>query len=308
MLKFAVLTTDGNLFNRICQSFSDFSDNAIEYRRFRDDIALSRAITRDNYDAIFVDASNGIDSTHAVVAHRACYDDRRAALIVVGEFADRSSIERAFSEGADDVVLAPFNPGELAARTRLALRRIQSATPPHADDFLSFGRYRLDRRASAVHIDAHSVRLTVREFAIAWLLFSRAGEYVSRRQMAAAIWGGAEDIVGRTLEQHIYKLRKKLDLNGAAGVHLRTRYGHGYRIELTGSAGDGDAQPNASSSADADGDGDAEAAADTADTIDEAQAVGARLPWAIASSWQGAVLPLYSVSETLACVCMPRRG
>lgn len=240
-MKFAVLTTNGNLFNRICQCFSDFSDTgatsvtadeAIECRRFRDDTALSRAIARDDFDVIFVDASSGIESMHAALAHRACYDDRRAALIFVGEFADRSSIERAFNAGADDIVMAPLNPGELTARTRLALRRIQSASPAHADDSLTLGAYRLDRRASLVQIDTRSVRLTVREFAITWLLFSRANEYVSRKQIAGAIWGSTEDIVGRTLEQHIYKLRKKLQLNGAAGVRLRTRYAHGYRIEL----------------------------------------------------------------------------
>jgi DNA-binding response OmpR family regulator len=240
MLKFAVLTTNGNLFNRICQCFSDFSDiapasttadEAIECRRFRDDTALSRAIARDDYDVIFVDASSGIESMRAALAHRACYDDRRAALIFVGDFADRSSIERAFGAGADDIVMAPLNPGELAARTRLALRRIQSDSPAHVDDSLTLGAYRLDRRASVVQIHERSVRLTVREFAITWLLFSRAGEYVSRKQIAGAIWGSTEDIVGRTLEQHIYKLRKKLDLNGTAGVQLRTRYAHGYRVE-----------------------------------------------------------------------------
>ncbi|WP_260858224.1 response regulator transcription factor [Paraburkholderia sp. BCC1885] len=308
-MKFAVLTTNGNLFNRICQCFNDldnlsaFSDDAIEYRRFRDDTALSRAISRDDYDAIFIDASNGIESTRAVLAHRACYDDRRAALIFVGEFADRDSIERAFNAGADDIVLAPLNPGELAARTRLALRRIQSVTPAHADDILRFGGYRLDRRASVVQINERSVRMTVREFAIAWLLFSRAGEYVSRKQMAAAIWGSTEDIVGRTLEQHIYKLRKKLDLNGAAGVHLRTRYAHGYRIELSGDSTDGDADVNAQTQPA----GNADAPLASNEVADRTRSVRASTPWAIASSWSGAALPLYSISDALACACLPQR-
>jgi DNA-binding response OmpR family regulator len=244
-VKFAILTTSSTLFNRISECLSDLghtgtasatADKAVECRCFRDDTALSRAIARDDFDAIFVDASSGIESMRAALAHRACYDDRRAALIFVGDFADRSSIERAFNAGADDIVMAPLNPGELAARTRLALRRIQSDSPAHADESLTLGAYRLDRRASLVQIDERSVRLTVREFAITWLLFSRAGEYVSRKQIAGAIWGSTEDIVGRTLEQHIYKLRKKLDLNGAAGVQLRTRYAHGYRVELCSDA------------------------------------------------------------------------
>ncbi|WP_260858222.1 response regulator transcription factor [Paraburkholderia sp. BCC1885] len=229
MLKFAVMTTNSNLFNLICQSFGD---DTIECCRFHDDVALSRAIYREDYHAILVDAATGIDSTRAVFARRACYGDRRAPLIVVGSFADRDSIERAFEAGADDVVLSPVDRSELAVRTLLALRRFQSTPAAPTEDSAALGPYKLDRRAGVVLVNERIVRLTVREFAIAWLLFSRAGEYVSRRQIAGAIWSSTEDIVGRTLEQHIYKLRKKLGLNGSSGVQLRTMYAHGYRVEL----------------------------------------------------------------------------
>ncbi|PQV53170.1 DNA-binding response OmpR family regulator [Paraburkholderia sp. BL21I4N1] len=228
-MKFAVMTTSSSLFNLICQCFHD---EAIECCRFLDDVALSRAIYREDYHAILVDAATGIDATRAVFARRACYGDRRAPLIVIGAFADRDSIERAFEIGADDVVLSPIDRGELEARTYQALRRFQSPTPVQSEDWAELGPYRLDRRTGTVLVDDQEIRLTVREFAIAWLLFSRAGEYVSRRQIAGAIWSSTEDIVGRTLEQHIYKLRKKLALNGASGVQLRTMYAHGYRVEL----------------------------------------------------------------------------
>jgi DNA-binding response OmpR family regulator len=114
MLKFAVMTNNSSLFNLICQCFSD---DRIECRRFDDDVALSRAIYRDEYHAILVDAATGIDSTRAVFARRECYGDRRAPLVVVGAFADRGSIERAFEAGADDVVRAPIERSELTART-----------------------------------------------------------------------------------------------------------------------------------------------------------------------------------------------
>jgi DNA-binding response OmpR family regulator len=228
-LKFAVMTTSSSLFNLICQCFSD---ETIECLRFKDDVALSRAIYREEYQAIIVDATTGIDANRAVFARRACYGDRRAPLIVVGTFDGRDGIEQAFQAGADDVVRSPIDQNELVVRTHLALRRFQSATPPRSDDWLEYGAYRLDRRAATVLLDEQEIRLTVREFAISWLLFSHAGEYVSRRTIAGAIWSSTEDIVGRTLEQHVYKLRKKLRLNGECGVQLRTMYAHGYRIEM----------------------------------------------------------------------------
>ncbi len=83
-----------------------------------------------------------------------------------------------------------------------------------------------------MHVGTQTIDLTPREFAVAWILFSRCGEYVSRRQMAGAVWSSSDDIVGRTLEQHIYKLRKKLELNGTRGVQLRAVYARGYQLDV----------------------------------------------------------------------------
>lgn len=228
-VKLAVMTLSNSLFNLICLCLND---ETIECFRFYDDMTLSRAICREEYHAIIVDAATGVDARRALFARRACYGERRAPLIVVGAFDSRDGIERAFNAGADDVVRTPVDRNELAVRIHLALRRSGAGATPRDDDWIECGPYRLDRRAGTVLLDGQEIRLTSREFAVAWLLFARAGEYVSRHTMAGAIWSCTEDIVGRTMEQHVYKLRKKLDLNGAHGVHLRTVYAHGYRIDI----------------------------------------------------------------------------
>jgi DNA-binding response OmpR family regulator len=227
-MKLAVMTRSGTLFRLICQCFE--ADGAT-CRQFDDDVALARSVYREEYSAILIDADTGVNPLRPVLARRACYADRRAPLIVVGARDDRADIAHLFDAGADDVVLSPVDSRELVLRVHLALRRFQPLPAAEADDRLECGAYRLERRTCEVLVEGEPVRLTSREFAIAWLLFSRSGEYVSRRQIAGAVWSSSEDIVGRTLEQHIYKLRKKLDLNGAHGVHLRTMYAHGYRIE-----------------------------------------------------------------------------
>ncbi|GAB7538337.1 hypothetical protein BGC_45590 [Burkholderia sp. 3C] len=229
-MKFAVLTPNVSMFERLRQHFLDAS---IECIQFDDDVALARGLYRDDYRVILVDAATGIDGTRTVFARRTFYGGRRAPVLVVGTFTDRDSLERAFDAGADDVVLAPFDRNELAARALRAMRRVEAEPAPRDEQRVTLGAYTLDQQASTVQIAGRSVRVTTREFAIAWLLFSRAGEYVTRRQLAGAIWGSTEDIVGRRLEQHIYKLRRKLELTGEAGVALRTMYAHGYRIEQT---------------------------------------------------------------------------
>jgi DNA-binding response OmpR family regulator len=74
--------------------------------------------------------------------------------------------------------------------------------------------------------------LTPREFATAWLFFTNAGVSLTRATVAKAIWGSETDCADRTIEQHVYKLRKKLTLGAENGVTLRTVYSVGYRLEV----------------------------------------------------------------------------
>ena len=148
--------------NRVATVLPRQSDNHLSgLNDFLDDVALSRAIYREDYHAILVDAATGIDATRAVFARRACYGDRRAPLIVIGAFADRDSIERAFEVGADDVVLSPIDQGELEVRTYQALRRFQSPPPLQSEDRAELGPYRLDRRTGTVLVDDPERALTM---------------------------------------------------------------------------------------------------------------------------------------------------
>ncbi|MFM0670878.1 winged helix-turn-helix domain-containing protein [Paraburkholderia sediminicola] len=230
-MKLAIMARNVALFSAICQCFK--ADDAT-CGQFDDPAALTRAIDIDSYDAILIDANLEEDELLPLLARLSTDFARRAALIVIGVPHDCPRIDQLFAAGADNVVLAPVDPRELMLRVHLTLRRFQPVQNVDADDHLEYGLYQLDRSTCTVRIGSDAIRLTSREFAIAWLLFSRPGEYISRRQIAGAVWSSSEDIVGRSLEQHIYKLRKKLELNGPHGVQLRTMYAHGYRIELAG--------------------------------------------------------------------------
>jgi DNA-binding response OmpR family regulator len=58
--------------------------------------------------------------------------------------------------------------------------------------------------------------------------------YISRETIGTSIWSSDSEVAGRTIEQHVYKLRKKLQLGVERGVSIRTAYGQGYRLELSG--------------------------------------------------------------------------
>jgi DNA-binding response OmpR family regulator len=91
----------------------------------------------------------------------------------------------------------------------------------------------LIRDENTVYLDGKPIVLTAREFSIAWLLFSSPGVCFRRCQLAKAVWGSHTEFTDRTMEQHIYKLRKKLQLsNHSSAVRIRTVYSHGYKLEL----------------------------------------------------------------------------
>ncbi|ARU24610.1 fumarylacetoacetase (plasmid) [Ralstonia solanacearum] len=76
------------------------------------------------------------------------------------------------------------------------------------------------------------IRLTAREFATAWLLFASSGAFLSRQQIACAVWGTEASIAERSIEQYVYKLRKKLCFGEATGVELKTVYSRGYQLTV----------------------------------------------------------------------------
>ena len=131
--------------------------------------------------------------------------------------------------GADDFLVRPFEPVELVARVHALIRRSHRANARRA---IELAGYSLDREKSKLAYSGTPIELTPREFSMAWLFFSSPGIYISRETIGASIWSSDSDVAGRTIEQHVYKLRKKLQLGPERGVIIRTAYSQGYRLEL----------------------------------------------------------------------------
>ncbi len=228
-MKVAVLTKNEHLFKLACDAFVGEAVNCI---CFNSDLSLLRELPRQSFDLIVIDAHHrNFAAYHPLSSWRECYSDRRTPMIVIGQFFNLDTFKETLAAGADDVIFGPIDPRELNARAHILLNR--TAARDSACTKIEINGYVLDKRSGAVFWKSQAIRLTSREFAIAWLFFSHPGHFFSRQQISEAIWGNNEQIVGRTLEQHIYKLRKKLDLNEINGVQLRTIYAFGYRLEAS---------------------------------------------------------------------------
>lgn len=123
--------------------------------------------------------------------------------------------------GADDYLVKPFAPEELAARLRALARRLGGGAPRVA----LADAVEVDLAAKAVWAQGAPVELTAREWSILEALVLRAGRLVSRAELEAAVLGFDSELSSNAIEVHIHKLRQKLGKN-----LIETVRGLGYRV------------------------------------------------------------------------------
>jgi two-component system KDP operon response regulator KdpE len=133
----------------------------------------------------------------------------------------------ALDSGADDYVTKPFSSGELLARLRTALRRVQ---PQGVDAIFRAGDIEVDLARRVVQKGGQDVKLTPTEYGLLRLLVTHAGKVLTHRQLLTEIWGpNAVDQV-HYLRVHVAHLREKLEENSSKSKLILTEPGVGYRL------------------------------------------------------------------------------
>jgi DNA-binding response OmpR family regulator len=160
---------------------------------------------------------------------RARYEVPIVMLTARGEDTDRVA---GLDIGADDYVPKPFNPRELLARMHAVLRRSRPRPPPTVER-LEVGDLVVDVPAHKATVAERELQLTSFEFRVLVVLARRAGETVTREQLAEAVLphGGTYDpSVDRSLDVHVSHLRHKLGDDGKEPRRIRTVRGVGYLL------------------------------------------------------------------------------
>ncbi len=134
--------------------------------------------------------------------------------------------------GADDYVTKPFSPRELVARARAVLRRVKGTgeSPATSRETYRFGPVLFDASARHCVVDGQVVSLTPIEFDLLHALVRHQGQALSRMQLLDAAHLGAYDGVERTVDVHIYNLRRKLEPDPSNPHYILTVFGIGYRL------------------------------------------------------------------------------
>lgn len=132
--------------------------------------------------------------------------------------------------GADDYIVKPFSAGEVMARVKAVLRRIN--TDDHKKEIFEFDNLRINLEDYTVYIDNKLVSLTKKEFEIFWTLANNKNKVFSRDNLLNLLWG--YDYIGdnRTVDNHIKRLRAKIDEFEHNSWLISTIWGVGYKFEI----------------------------------------------------------------------------
>lgn len=186
-------------------------------------------ISADTFDLIILDESlpdgSGTELCKRIKSDRGRGDCPVIMLTQNKELKDKLN---AFDSGADDYVPKPFEPLELLARVNARLRDGGAGS-----SILERGDLKLDLTSQSVVIQGHNEdpSLTPIEFKILYQLALEEGRICSRQDLLESVWGKNQNVIERTVDQHVSKLRKKLE---PSSFTVKSLHKKGYLLSIEG--------------------------------------------------------------------------
>jgi DNA-binding response OmpR family regulator len=129
--------------------------------------------------------------------------------------------------GADDYVTKPFSPRELLARVRAAIRRTTQAEPA---DVFAFDDVSIDFAKMELTRGSQPITITTQEFKLLKYFARNPERVISRSELLDAVWGYQNYPSTRTVDNHVWKLRLKLERQPSDPGHFLTVHGAGYKF------------------------------------------------------------------------------
>ena len=184
-------------------------------------VAQADALGVEPFDALLLDWQLPDGSGLAWLRARRARGVKTPAIMLTARDRLEDRIE-GLDAGADDYLVKPFAPEELAARVRAVTRRTAGASAT----LLRFGPVTVDLEAREAALDGRRVELTAREWAVLEALARRTGRIVAKADLERLVLGQDMEVASNALEVHVAALRRKLGRS-----LIETLRGLGYRLE-----------------------------------------------------------------------------
>lgn len=151
---------------------------------------------------------------------------RNILVVILSVKADVADVVVGLELGAEDYIRKPIQKEELVARVKAVMRRTVSETKPER---LEIGPLVIDYLTYTATINGKTLDLRPKEFELLAYLARREGQLVTRQSLSENVWGREHVPTSRTIEDHMYRVRKHL---GDQGHWIRGFKGVGYRFEV----------------------------------------------------------------------------
>ena len=185
------------------------------------------AALKKNPDLILLDLmlpdGNGIELCRELRAHG--FPQSIIMLTAKGEEMDKVL---GLEMGADDYMVKPFSLRELLARIHAHLRRSQALEDLQGP--VRVGTAEIDFKRHLLTRDGEVLEISAKELELLRFLVAHRGRVVSRDSLLAEVWGHPQDIVTRTVDNFIVRLRKKIEPDPTHPRYLLTIHGSGYKL------------------------------------------------------------------------------
>ena len=206
-----------------------FSNEGYDVRATADGDEALLLAAEDVPDLVILDWM--IEGTSGIEVCRRLRRDKATAHVPIIMLTAREAEDdriRGLETGADDYLTKPFSPRELLARVAAVLRRIR---PALAGETVEVGDLTLDPVAHKVSRRGREVKLGPTEYRLLKFFMESPGRVFSRNQLLDGVWGTESDIELRTVDVHIRRLRKAIEVEGAKDP-VRTVRSAGYSLEV----------------------------------------------------------------------------
>ena len=189
--------------------------------------AVRKALAHRNYDAMVLDVGLGDDSGLEVLSEIRANSDLPVLLLTA--FGSEPERVRGLELGADDYVVKPFSPRELAARVQAVLHRpaVKARNPLREFDGLT-----INVASHEVTLHGKPVQLTAKEFDLLCFLAHSPHQVFTKAQLLHHVWDSSPGWqTEATVSEHVHRLRGKIEADSSKPVRIVTVRGSGYRFD-----------------------------------------------------------------------------